>query len=187
MRLWVERYEAGASDNTLVPGGALEAYQVTIAPLHRSAHHGARPPQKRAALRTAADKRDFLHCQRPRAAASRHDAGSSPSPAAAKPPSPCPDRVRCEIPLRQRIYEICSEFGPAVSARCRPAQEGGVASEPQEMALVAKNPRVRPKRRFVRTTESTLIWADHFPTYARASTAMVPIRYGSATSSTSGS
>jgi putative transposase len=103
-----------------------------------------------------------------------------------KPRPSCPDKVRCEAQLKQRIYEICAEFQRygyrRVTAQLKsegwPVNHRRVARIMREEDLC-----VRPKRRFVRTAGS-----DHdgpiFPDRAKD---IDPWRLGLLTSPVSGS
>ena len=189
VRIWVAKYEAGSFDSDVVaadivqdPGGA-----------HRRAGAAGRQAGARErvfkgglARRIAAEKRDYVRHRRPRGLSVAEGCrlmGLARSTYYDEPQGQPIEEAR----LVERIKEICAEW-PSYGYRRVTAElhaEGILVNHKKVMRLMREHGlTVRPRRRFVATTDS-----DHdgpiFPNLAKDVVPTVPTSSGSPTSPTS--
>src|SRR5919205_4324209 len=173
LRTWMKKYEAGefAGDGPAGPA-RLRGQDRRPRAQGRAAHHGAGPAQKRAPLGAPGERREHLRRERPEGCSIRAGCrvmSLAPSTYYYRAKARSAEAIAAEARLVARIHAICAEF-PRYGYRRVTAQlkaEGERVNHKRVSRIMREQDlRVRPKRRFVVTTDS-----DHdgpiFPNLAK--------------------
>ena len=161
LRTWMKKYEAGefAGDGPAGPT-RLRGQDRRPQAQGRAAHHGAGPAQKGAPLGTPGERREHLRRERPEGCGVRAGCrvmSLAPSTYYYRAKAKSAEAIAAEARLVARIHAICAEF-PRYGYR-RVTAQLKAEGEPVNRKRVARimreqDLRVRPKRRFVATTDS---------------------------------